>query len=1487
MYNIEINKDMMKCVLILVLTLMCVPKVSAQISRKIQKGIVRSQSFVNKSSTRIVGAIIQRSGNNVNPVVSVETPEKGYFELVLDKVGNANGIYYITSVKGPKGSQYKLLYPNCNDKLQYMPNTSLTIVMQSNKELDEYASCVKEKALKAAKLKFEREKKRLEDKCRQGEISISNKDKKIAELQDKIDKFDEIIYDYIRESLQKNDFESLDERYKSISIAMENGDYAKADSLLNWRTYEDRKKAFDQATQRKERAMRDSEKADADIQGILFEEDGLVKSALNKLDYDEALKEMERCLTFDSKNITYLFNIGELLEKIYTDYKQALFYYQKAYNIINTQPDYSFQESATCYNHLGDVYTRLSEYDLAENYYSKALELLEKHNENNSKSIYDSFLGLGLVYNVQAKFDKAATYFKKCAAPFVENVNKNAFWQAKIGLAFILLTKTDYQNAQKQFASIAQEVTRRDDLNTFTISSAYEGVIKCMDVVGKYQEIIDTCEVAKNVIIKRSSKHNTFVADMFILEGNAYNSLGKIKESKECFGKAMEIYQDILGEEHPEFASGSIQLAKNFTSMGELHKANELADKAISLLVKKFGDKHLSLVDGHSVKYQVYTNLAEYDKAQAELDTIKDIYKNAKLWNEYNMIQIKHNEAYLKMLQDDYRNALNSFFESKDYIVKTVGERSKDLIGIYGSIYLAYMEQGEYDKAKAYMEKSQSLANSIYGKDIPVALINNISMGLFYDNRGEFKKAFEIYSHVERGLSEYFDKNNYLFAPLYTYIGNYYLGQNNFIKAKEYFDKLYEIIKSTYGEQHIFMAEPLMKIGAYFIAKGEFQKGLEYELKSYEIQNKYYGKNSKRTFMSQVGVASAYIQLGKYDKAKEMLLSLEQTLGKEINEKNWYYNLLYQKIGELYSNVGYFDEAINYINKAITLIERSVGKNNSQTSNLYNMLAELYLNKCDFDKAFDYNKISLEIAESFYGKNQPSVMPVLLTKANILSTLNKSTDAYKIYEIIKNNYCKFYSDSCLQLCPVKMAEASLLIQEGKITDAILILENIQDKYLAVFGECSSQMLAIDNLLASAYLQDSQVERAKSLFVKALEIAESNFGKNSAACISPLTGLGNFFLNFDVDLDMAKMYFNRASIASSFAFGSNHVNTQIIDASIANISLRQGKLQEAFKVFKRYLTTVQQTLGSTSTAHTRLAEAYAYMGQYYLAKVSEAMSRGNELQKSENVNMALDCFKKANAVTEKIFGEKNVGTIIYLKMMAQTYLLKQDMDSAFLCFKKSADITLETYSKNSTLTALAYTTLADLLEYESNQRFNGIPEKLQMAYKYYTDAIEIIKKTEMYNLRNFSNQMFNWRMAQARICTTLNKYDKSLKLIDGIIHDVNMLGQEYNTLRIHILYASYINKAYVVKATDNNYEDALLLLQKADSIVVESGSTNKFDRYSLVNAYANIYESMGKNEDAVRYYEELLEMMRQMHSASNIIDIVEAKIKMLKSLNLKN
>ena len=58
--------------------------VGAQIQNQIQKGIVRTQSFVNKKSSPIVGARITISGDNVNPVLSEETPEKGYFELLAE-----------------------------------------------------------------------------------------------------------------------------------------------------------------------------------------------------------------------------------------------------------------------------------------------------------------------------------------------------------------------------------------------------------------------------------------------------------------------------------------------------------------------------------------------------------------------------------------------------------------------------------------------------------------------------------------------------------------------------------------------------------------------------------------------------------------------------------------------------------------------------------------------------------------------------------------------------------------------------------------------------------------------------------------------------------------------------------------------------------------------------------------------------------------------------------------------------------------------------------------------------------------------------------------------------------------------------------------------------------------------------------------------------------------------------------------------------------
>ena len=127
--------------------------VCGQVETKKQKGIVRTQSFVNKKSSPIVGARITRSGDNVNPVLSLETPEKGYFELSLDDL-NGSDVYYIKSVKAPNGLKYQLMYPQPNERLQYTPDAPLTIIMQSYDEIDEYAEGYKDRALKELKEKF-------------------------------------------------------------------------------------------------------------------------------------------------------------------------------------------------------------------------------------------------------------------------------------------------------------------------------------------------------------------------------------------------------------------------------------------------------------------------------------------------------------------------------------------------------------------------------------------------------------------------------------------------------------------------------------------------------------------------------------------------------------------------------------------------------------------------------------------------------------------------------------------------------------------------------------------------------------------------------------------------------------------------------------------------------------------------------------------------------------------------------------------------------------------------------------------------------------------------------------------------------------------------------------------------------------------------------------------------------------------------------------
>ena len=1443
----------------------------AQVQTDIQKGIVRSQSFASKKGTGIVGATIVQSETNANSAISKDTPQDGYFELPLKNIDNSK-IYYISSVKGPKGTHYQLLYPQYDDMLEFMPNAPLTIIMQSNRELDEYASYVKSQAIKEANKRFEREIERLELECRQGRISSIKKDSLITALQSKLVNYEEIIYDYIRKNLQENDFESLDARQQEICIAMEAGNYERVDSLLNWRSNEDRRSEF--------------LKSQRAIDNIKYEKDAQVRSALDQFDFEKALYEMKDRLFYDSTNVNYLCQIGELLEICFNDYHQALTYYQKALlNAINTK-EHDAIITSKCHNHLGDVYNSLSEFALAEEHYTQARLLLESSKGEPKQDLYDSYLGLGNVSYPQAKFEEAITFYKKCAAPAVASINRKAFLQGRIGIAQIKLVRGDYKGAKTDFLTIMEEIASIQDIDVVTLSMAYNGMIECMTTIGQYQAAIDTCDLAIKMINKYSSPKNTYIANLLIHQGNAYISIGKIRDAEQCMNEAIEIYKNILGENHPNYASACVMFADYYNVVGDLKKSEEMSNKALATLNKKFGKNHLTTRNAHISKCLLYQTYADFDKAQAELDTIRTITKSAGLLNDYSRIQVHIKEAELNMQQGKQPQSLKIYQEAIDCITKTLGKESTQLINIYNQMAIAYLEQHEDDKAKDYLDKAQSLANMIYGIDNIATIMQQMGMGQYYINRGNYHKAFDLYSKIERAAVETFGEDNHLLCAVYNILGDYHLGQYQFDRAKYYYDKLYEIVRNTYGEDHHFIAEPITKIGAYYMQTGDFYKGLEKMQQAYSILSNHFEVGHKATLQSQLGICSAYIQLGQFDQAESILIELLKAAENKIGKNHFMYSNVLQCKARLHQSKGEYNKGIKCIEEAIRIEESIYGPHHSNTIQLYSLLGAMYSSMCNFSKALEYNDIAIAIATNYYGKDNLGVMPFLLGKGELYANLCKIDDAHKLYDKVKNTYISHFGDSCKQMSSVLISEARLLMMEGYVEQALEILKSVETQMISVYGVSSPQLCGVYNSLAQAYMGIMQFGEAKKYYQKSLDIVKNNLGEYNVNCIIPLVGLGNVYLSEDVagqQIEEATRLFFKASNIAISVYGSRNANTASIDALLGQISLRKGNLQDAYNKFQKYNASVMQTVGEST--HWHVANGHMNMGHYYIAKANEASSRQDPVNTHSYASLAMEEYVKAKEIIEEIYGSDYAGVAGIYSAIAQAHYTLQQPDSAITTYIKAAELTIKQYGNQSPLVANAYAILGTAYKYASDQFYGRDEKKLNDAKECFLKAIAIRENSSGSSKEILMASTMDWRFALSSIYMQLKDYNNAFRTIDNIINELEdlQLDNKFG------LFNCYYTKASMIVESEGNTKDALEFLVKAKNtfslLTFPNNLMKEKQQFELLLAFGNVYEKMGMYNEAVENFEKASDKLRffpNRSTAELMKKEIQNKIKKLKN-----
>ena len=180
---------------------------------------------------------------------------------------------------------------------------------------------------------------------------------------------------------------------------------------------------------------------------------------------------------------------------------------------------------------------------------------------------------------------------------------------------------------------------------------------------------------------------------LFIYEQSEYKEVEPLLEG------ALEIYREVLGEEHPAIATSLNNLAVLYESQGRYEEAEPLYERGLEIRRKVSGEEHPDTAGS-------LNNLAAFYASQGRYEEAEPLYKRG--------LEIRR---------------------------KLLGEEHPDTAGSLNNLAMLYESQGRYEEAEPLYKQGLEISRKVLGKEHPTTLMILANYQSFQKAREEKRKG--------------------------------------------------------------------------------------------------------------------------------------------------------------------------------------------------------------------------------------------------------------------------------------------------------------------------------------------------------------------------------------------------------------------------------------------------------------------------------------------------------------------------------------------------------------------------------------------------------------------------------------------------------------------------------------------------------------------------------------------------------------------------
>ena len=495
------------------------------------------------------------------------------------------------------------------------------------------------------------------------------------------------------------------------------------------------------------------------------------------------------------------------------------------------------------------------------------------------------------------------------------------------------------------------------------------------------------------------------VANCLNLLGDTHRLRGDYTQAEPLLQRALAIREAVFGKHHPDVAQSLSNLANLFAQRGLYARAEPLHARALAILEAALGERHPYVAGA-------LNNFASFYLAQGLYTRAEPLYQRALAIREAvfgkhhrTVAEPLNNLAVLYHHQGLYARAEPLYERALAIRQAALGEDHPSVAESLISLGALYTARGLYARAEPLHKRALAIREEALGEDHPDVAQSLSQLANLYMAQGRYARAGPLH---ERALAIYeaaLGENHPYVAASLNNLARLYAAQRLDARAEPLYERSIAIREAAFGKHHLTVAEPLNNLALLYAEQGDYARAGPLYERAIELYEKAFGEDHLQLAGPLNNLANLYAAHERYALAEPLYEHVLEIFETSLGENHPQVAAALNNLAILYELQGLYARAEPLYGRALAIRKAALGEDHPDVAQSLHNIALLYMAQGLFARAEPLYERALAIHEAALGKKHPLVAVSLdhlaqlrLTQRNLPEALPLFTRAFTVSE---------------------------------------------------------------------------------------------------------------------------------------------------------------------------------------------------------------------------------------------------------------------------------------------------------------------------------------------------------------------------------------------------------------------------------------------------------------------------------------------------------